>query len=176
VNVELLSEADRARWHDAPFTYAEVGATADALPPGFRHLRRRRTLDPAADFRMAARAVMTWQLQTRAGLQVRASSREVEPDAVVVLRLGLLLLSAPCRVVYVIDEADRQGFAYGTLPGHPESGEESFVVERRPDGRVDFTVTAFSRPATTLAHLGGPVARWVQSRVTTRYLRALETL
>jgi uncharacterized protein (UPF0548 family) len=30
---------------------------------------------------------------------------------------------APVRVVYVVDEPTRRGFAYGTLPGHPESGE-----------------------------------------------------
>lgn len=30
-----------------------------------------------------------------------------------------------------IDEPDRQGFAYGTLPGHPESGIEQFTLTRR---------------------------------------------
>ena len=39
----------------------------------------------------------------------------------------------PCRVVYVVDEPDRRGFAYGTLPGHPESGEELFLVRYDPD-------------------------------------------
>ena len=67
-------------------------------------------------------------------------------EAVAVLRLGLgpLALSAPVRVVYVIDGPDRRGFAYGTLPGHPESGEEAFLVERRPDGTVWCRITAFS--------------------------------
>jgi len=31
------------------------------------------------------------------------------------------------------------------LPGHPERGEEAFVVERRTDGTF-FSITAFSRP------------------------------
>jgi uncharacterized protein (UPF0548 family) len=47
----------------------------------------------------------------------------------------------------VIDEENRRGFAYGTPPGHPEQGEEAFVVALREDGQVTFTVTAFSRPA-----------------------------
>ena len=45
-------------------------------------------------------------------------------------------VEAPVRVVSIIDEPDRKGFAYGTLDGHPLSGEESFVVERTPDGSV----------------------------------------
>jgi hypothetical protein len=40
-----------------------------------------------------------------------------------------------CRVVAVIDEANRYGFAYGTLPVHPETGEEAFMIVR-DDKRV----------------------------------------
>jgi len=175
VHVERLSEAALARWRDAAFTYEEVGPTAGTPPPGFRHLDRTRTLEPATDFGRAARAVMTWQVQARAGLTVAASTLDVEPPAIVLLGIGRgrFSLSARCRVAYVIDEADRQGFAYGTLPGHPESGEESFVLERRPDGLIDFRITAFSRPATAVATLGGPITSWVQQRVTTRYLQSL---
>lgn len=75
------------------------------------------------------------------------------------LRLGLgpISVRAPVRVVYLIDEPTRTGFAYGTLPGHPESGEEAFVVQLQDSGVVTFGITAFSRPATTLARLGGPL-------------------
>ena len=53
---------------------------------------------------------------------------------------------APCRVVYVVDEPDRRGFAYGTLPGHAESGEELFLVRYDPaTDEVYAEVTAFSR-------------------------------
>ena len=51
----------------------------------------------------------------------------------VVLVRMMGFLQAPCRVVYVIDEPDIRGFAYGTLPGHPESGEERFVGAPRPE-------------------------------------------
>jgi len=79
---------------------------------------------------------------------------------------------ATARVVYLVDELDRSGFAYGTLPGHPEKGEESFVVIRR-DNRVTFEITAFSRPHHALARLGGPITRLVQLRATRRYIAAL---
>ncbi len=59
--------------------------------------------------------------------------------------IGPVRMTAPTRVVYVVDEPDRRGFAYGTLPGHPESGEELFLVERVGD-ETWAEVRAFSRP------------------------------
>lgn len=121
-----------------------------------------------------ATALFGWQIQLRAGLRVAASDPVARVGGVVVLRSGIGPLSAriPCRVVYLVEEADRQGFAYGTLPGHPESGEERFVLERREDG-VHLVVRAFSRPGTLLSRLAGPVGRGAQSLMTRRYLRAL---
>jgi uncharacterized protein (UPF0548 family) len=75
--------------------------------------------------------------------------------------------------VYVIDEPNRKGFAYGTLPGHPESGEEAFVVERGDDGTVGLDVRAFSRPCSNLAKLAGPLGQLAQRRMTDRYVRSL---
>jgi uncharacterized protein (UPF0548 family) len=86
---------------------------------------------------------------------------------------GPIRVHAPCRVVYVTDEPARRGFAYGTLPGHPETGEEAFLVSRTDDGTVTFTITGFSRPATPLARMTAPLGRAIQDRITTRYLRTL---
>jgi uncharacterized protein (UPF0548 family) len=92
------------------------------------------------------------------------------------LGIGALALRIPCRVIYVVDEPDRRGFAYGTLPGHPESGEERFLLQRLPEGRLEFAIRAFSQPATVLARAGGPVARGVQVAMTKRYLAAVDRL
>ncbi len=93
------------------------------------------------------------------------------------VRLGIPFLlwrvGARARVVYVIDEPTVRGFAYGTLKGHPESGEEAFLVELHDDGSVWFVVRAFSRGATRLYRLVGPVLRITQWVYTRRYLRAL---
>ncbi len=75
--------------------------------------------------------------------------------------------------MYTVTEARRRGFAYGTLPGHPESGEEAFVVEQHDDGSVVFAITAFSRPATASARAAGPLGLLIQRYVTRRYLDAL---
>ncbi len=90
------------------------------------------------------------------------------------LGAGPLRVNAPCRVVYAIDEPDRRGFDYGTLPDHPECGEEAFIIERHADGTVSFTITAFSRPASRQAKLAGPAGRAIQRQTTNRYLRALQ--
>ena len=73
----------------------------------------------------------------------------------------------------MLDEPSRVGFGYGTLPGHPESGEESFVVELRPDDSVVLVVQAFSRHAAWFTRLAGPVGHLGQRLITERYLRAL---
>jgi uncharacterized protein (UPF0548 family) len=77
-------------------------------------------------------------------------------------------------VVYVVDEPDRRGFAYGTLPGHAESGEEAFMVRYDPaTDQVLAEVTAFSRHATWWSTVAGPVTSLLQRVVTKRYLTAL---
>jgi uncharacterized protein (UPF0548 family) len=160
----------------AELTYSEVGATQGALPSGYRHLSRSRELGSGPDvFAVAASALLAWQLQLRAGLRVTASAPVAETGAVVLLSAGggPLQVRAPCRVVYTVTEPERRGFAYGTLAGHPESGEEAFLVELRDDGCVALQITAFSRPATVLARAAGPVGRLIQWHVTRRYLDAL---
>jgi uncharacterized protein (UPF0548 family) len=82
-------------------------------------------------------------------------------------------VSAPIRVVYVIDEQNRVGFAYGTLHGHPESGEEAFIVELRDDGSVWFVLRAFSQPSNGFFRAVSPILRLVQRHYTAKYLRSL---
>ncbi len=164
------------RLASAELTYREVGATSGYLQAGYHHLARSVSLGRGRQvFTRAGDAVLAWQVQLGAGLRVSASARTAAPGAVVVLGLGIgpLRLQAPCRVVYTVDEPRRRGFAYGTLPGHPESGEEAFVVEHHDDDTVSFKITAFSRPATRLAKVAGPVGAVVQRQLTVRYLRSL---
>jgi uncharacterized protein (UPF0548 family) len=77
---------------------------------------------------------------------------------------GLWSLNA-CRIVYVVKEQRRFGFAYGTLPAHAESGEERFTVEwRQEDNSVWYDILAFSRPRELLSRLGCPFVRKLQKR------------
>ena len=86
------------------------------------------------------------------------------------------VIKAPCKVVWTVDEPRRSGWAYGTLPGHPECGEEAFVVERTGDGTVWLTVNAFSRPARWYARAGGAATRGLQHAYARRCGKVLRDL
>lgn len=165
---------DLAALEELPLTYREVGATAGGdLPAGYHHQHVERQIGTGhARFEQAADAVMHWGMQRGSGLRVQASSEVAVVDAVLIVRMGFL--PAPCRVVYVVDEPDVRGFGYGTLPGHPESGEERFVVRRDPTTSAVYAeVSAFSRPATWWSKAGGPLVTAAQRVIARRYLRAV---
>jgi uncharacterized protein (UPF0548 family) len=94
------------------------------------------------------------------------------PGDTALLGVGLGIRFA-ARVIYVVDEPRRKGFAYGTLPGHPVEGEEGWIIEHRDDDSVWMTVRAFSRPANRWWWALHPALRLVQEYYTRRYLRAL---
>jgi uncharacterized protein (UPF0548 family) len=169
-------ERRRARRAAPPFTYPEVGASAGALPSGYRHLDVERRLGAGTDrFQIVVERLLSWEMHRRAGLLVDpARPRVLAGDvAVLSLLLGPWPIVAPVRVVDVVDEPRVRGFAYGTLPGHPETGEERFLIHHDADDTVRATIRAFSRPARWFSRLGGPLARHVQDRTTDRYLDAL---
>src|SRR4051794_8053903 len=117
----------RRAYEQKSLTYEEIGATTGELPAGYGHTRRRmRVGDGDHVFARASEALLSWQMHRRSGLSVVADGH-VSLDSTVVLGLGYrLVIVIPCRIVYVVDEPRRRGFAYGTLPDHPEQGEESF--------------------------------------------------
>ncbi len=158
----------------ADFPYAEVGATEfDRLPSGYRHVRRHVRL-ATSDFARVGDAVMRFELQRRVGLRLVATAQRaaVGVDVTGRLALGPVGIAVPCRVVWAREDDTTIGFGYGTLTGHPECGEEAFVVTRATDGSVWLDIRAFSRPAAWYAKLAGPVGRLLQSIVTDRYVRA----
>lgn len=75
----------------------------------------------------------------------------------------------PVLIVYVIDEPQRLGFAYGTTADGPESGEESFIVEHREDDTVWLTIRSIF--ATT--GVTAPMQRKRRRELTRLELRAL---
>jgi uncharacterized protein (UPF0548 family) len=156
-----------------PLTYSEVGATAGPLPAGYHHIQKSAVIGSGRSrFEGAAEKGMRWGMLRGAGLRVEATTEVAAVGSEVIVHLGPL--RAPCRVVYVVDEPDRRGFAYGTLPGHAETGEERFVVRYDPGtDQVYADVTAFSRHATWWSRLGSPVTSMAQRVITERYLKAL---
>jgi uncharacterized protein (UPF0548 family) len=173
---ELLDAREAAELRAAPFSYPEVGATRGDLPVGYAPLRREVHIGAGRTyFDLARTALFGWHVHRAAGPKVVASSLEVTDDTVAVVRIGVgpLALKAPLRVAYVVDEPTQAGFAYGTLPGHPEQGEEAFMITMDEAARVRFDIVAFSRPATRLAKTSGSIGQAIQARITERYIEAM---
>lgn len=157
--------------------YAEVGATRDPVMPvsgGYSRQHRRERVGGPEAFDRAVEHVLAYGLQRGAGFEVSAAQVPLRrgDDLVMRVRIGPIRVTAPARVVYVVDEPDRRGFAYGTLPGHPECGEEAFLVERDDEG-THLVIRAFSRPGRWFTRLAGPVGRHLQHRATAKYVAAL---
>ncbi|MDO0925645.1 DUF1990 domain-containing protein [Streptomyces sp. TG1A-8] len=163
----------------APFTYEPVGATRDDLgfcPPGFHPMFVRTRLGEGPElFRRAAEAVLTWRMHRAVGVGIDAGADRAAPGVDVTVTLAGLV-KAPCRVVWTVTEPRRAGWAYGTLAGHPECGEEAFVVDRTGDGTVWLTVAAFSRAARWYSRAGGPATRGLQQAHARRCGAALRRL
>lgn len=162
----------------ADFTYDHVGATREPgfCPPGFHALHHQTRLGEGERvFRQAAEALFTWELHREMGVGIDATADRAAPEVDVTVTLAGVL-KAPCRVVWTVEERRRAGWAYGTLRGHPESGEESFVVNRTGDGTVWLTVSAFSRPARWYARAGGPATRGFQQAYARRCGKVLRRL
>ncbi|MET9486437.1 DUF1990 domain-containing protein [Nocardia sp. NPDC006630] len=131
------------------------------------------------DWRRASEAVMSWEIKRRSGFRVDPQSAgELRVTAGAEYRItaafGPFAIHEPVRVVAVVDTLIRRGFAYGTLPGHPVSGEEAFIVHRSPDGTVALTIRSLTRPSPTgIWRALFPLLLVAQRRYRHRYLRAL---
>lgn len=165
---------------DAQLTYSTVGMTLGwaPTPDGYNEHMSERVVGHGKEvFDKVGYALMHWEINRKAGFQVQAQHevvREGERVGVVLPVFPFIGVSAICKVVGVIAEGDRTGFAYGTLPGHPQQGEEAFVLEHREDDSVVMTVRAISKPAAWFVKLAGPLAAAKQKRATGKYLDAAE--
>lgn len=82
------------------------------------------------------------------------------------LGFGIFFASRVCEI---IDETDAsgvrwRGFKYQTLAGHPELGEERFLVSLAPDGEVEYHMISWSTQGVPFVRALAPLARWLQNR------------
>lgn len=151
------------------FSYPNVGETLDSSrPDGYITDHNRQLLGHGLrTFEKGKQAVREWKMFEVPGLKLIRNNTPIELGRDVALlasHLGFYSLSS-CRIVYVIDEVDRFGFAYGTLSQHAESGEERFNVEYHLDtDEVWYDIYAFSRPGHWTVTLACPYARHLQKR------------
>jgi uncharacterized protein (UPF0548 family) len=128
-------------------------------------------------FERAGEALRTWRMHRGAGLRVAADGPiAVGTNVAFSAPLPIGFVDGTCRIVLVVDEPNRYGFAYGTLSVHPERGEEAFVVSRHEDGNVHLDIDGASRPTHPLAQLVPQLADYLQDRGVRRYLAAMRML
>ena len=155
-NAALIADF-RKRQQEEPFTYKEtemtrrrlLGGTVEEprLIAGYKLDHNRVRLGSGRlVFDSAIAALSQWKQFDLGWVEVANPDCPIESGQVVCLCLplmGILWTLFTCRIVYTVDDRsqnqpgsdpqmeriDRFGFAYGTLPGHPESGEESFRSE-----------------------------------------------
>lgn len=174
MNIRKPNQATIRRFLDcqrsSDLSYPFVGGTKSKPPAGFDVDCNRVLLGHGeAVFHAACDALQRWQMFPQGWTQIVPSDAEQHEGVTLAMLahcFGLWWLNA-CRVVYTFDETSphrRFGFAYGTLPGHVECGEERFMIEQDDDGYVWYEIYSFSRPRFWLARLFYPLARRLQRK------------
>jgi uncharacterized protein (UPF0548 family) len=164
---------------DQQLTYEGVGLTLGEMPSDYHHLKAERVVGSGnALMERGREAIRTWTAQAQMKLVLHPQVPDFAEGSVLVFALPLsptpFWATGACRIVKIVDEPQHFGFVYGTLPHHPESGEESFLVHHHDDDRVSFTVTAFSRANALPMRAAGPVGRIIQARAAEVYLDGYE--
>lgn len=161
---------------DNSFTYPEVGSTAtsasfESIAGHYDVDRHRFSLGQGRDlFERARTSLLAWRQFEISWLELHGDKTQPKPDQVVatLTRFAGLWFLNPCRVVYAEsahDTPNETAFAYGTLPGHVEQGEERFALSFDPiSDEVSYEILAFSRPAVPLSKLGYFWVRRLQKR------------
>lgn len=158
------------------FSYPEVGFTAtsaslESISVHYDVDRHRFSLGIGRDlFERARTSLLAWRQFEIPWLEFHGDKTQPKSDQVVatLTRFAGLWFLNPCRVVYAecADHTSNEAvFAYGTLPGHVERGEERFAVSFDPTtGEVSYEILAFSRPAVPLSKIGYFWVRRLQQR------------
>ncbi len=174
---DAVLEARLAVAVDARLTYGHVGSTLrpDSVSGRMPHRESVVLRDGPGAFDSAVDGLRAWACHRGIGAVVFPTSAPIEEGVtlLVILPVGPVSIIVPNRIVAVVDEVDRFGFAYGSLEGHQERGEESFVVERVGDGSVRATATVDAVPATRRARIVAPAVTWFSHLAARRYLGAL---
>jgi uncharacterized protein (UPF0548 family) len=159
-----------AAQRDLPFSYEEVGASKSEIPPGYPVNHHRVQIGKGAkDFAAAKKAIRRWTMYELEWTRLYPVGAAIEIGEVVCVIVNHIFCWSlnPCRIVYILEETgtvERFGFAFGTLPGHSETGEERFTVERLSDDSVWFELLAFARAHHILARIGFPFVPLFQNK------------
>lgn len=180
--MEPLTQPLSPRWVDRPADYRHF-ESAYFVGHG------RETFDRCAE------ELLHWEVKIRSGFDIGAQASEDDTGSLsagtgtgtgtqrvragqeptIFVRLGPFRLPEPARVIEVFESDTRRGFTYGTKPGHPITGEESFILIHADDDRVFLVLRSVSRAGMGIWRLGEPFVRLAQIIYRRRYARALRS-
>ncbi|WP_212846902.1 DUF1990 family protein [Actinoplanes ianthinogenes] len=164
--------------------YDAVGGTrpADARwsvhPSGYRSFEETVCVGRGVErWEAVAAAVLRWRVKILSGFRVSPAGGDSAVRSAneyqLTVRVGPVRIREPVRVIAVVDQPTRRGFSYGTLVGHPVSGEEAFIASRSSDGKVWLTIRSLTRPASGGWRWAFPLLLVAQRFYRRRYLRSL---
>ncbi len=156
---------DRQEGRD--YSYTEVGQTRQREPKQYDNDHHSIILGKGeAVWEKAKRALENWQQFPAHWTKIYPNTAPLRRGTTVAVLFRVLGIwwTNSARIVYDFSDEKRFGFAYGTLPGHVETGEEVFWIERDETGEISYHIKAFSRPAYWFVWLGYPIARIFQRR------------
>jgi uncharacterized protein (UPF0548 family) len=172
-------QAMRAEQSKETVTYTEIGRTLGELPAGYHHLHTERVVGTGEALMLRGQeAIRMWAAQSELGLILEPPVPEFAEGSILAFAIPLkpspMWATGSCRIVRIVDEPHWFGFVYGTLPHHPECGEEAFLVHHRDDDQVVLSVSAFSRATSLPMRVAGPIGRIIQRRAAETYLDGYE--
>lgn len=168
------SVADLAKWEQRPFS---IDSEKGPRPSDNRdnHEREVASEDPGPPGQVARRladAILRYDVFSPSAVVAVMRRTPVEIGDTIGVRFhfvpGLDLFFA-ARVTNRFESQDehkwRCGFTYRTLDGHPECGEEDFIVEKDlASGKITVALRCWSRPEIWIARLVSPITRRLQLR------------
>lgn len=179
----MPSDSELAQFLDSrnaeSLSYREVAATRGKPVGGFDNDHNSIYLGKGDDIWLNAKNALTrWKQFPEPWTRIFQQTTRIEKDktvAVLFQIFGFWWINS-AKIVYTIDEAQRFGYAYGTLPGHLEKGEECFWIEKEAGGAVYYHIKAFSRPAYWIVWAAYPLARHFQKRFVRQSLSTMKKL
>lgn len=175
-----MATRDASELGGRPLSYDLEGVTSPGsttwrpYAPGYRTFEVTKRIAAPGDWLALADAVKHWHVKTHSGFIVNpATAARSGSSYWLQARVGPLRVHEPVRVVAEVSDPTRVGFAYGTLVGHPVSGEEAFIVHRTDEG-VFLTLRSVTRHGAGLWRLAFPAVLLAQRLYRRRYLRALQ--
>lgn len=188
---QIVLDQFLTKMQNAPFSYSEIGHTKMG-----NDLNIKNTINDLAlsnytiDYNHAyigegtevwgkARLFLKqWKHFPPSFTKIYSNTKSIKEGTIVAVMIKILGLWCcnSAKIVYVIDQPNCFGFAYGTLLEHAEKGEEAFWISRDATGKITYHLKAFSKPKFWAAKLAYPLTRKYQRKFAKESLQQMKDI